>query len=222
MWSLLQPRPCEHTLNKLNCVNCCKKHCNNEPVSNKYVDWNFNFLVDNTGVTALLNDPSKGVDSNQRIGDVFTNVRLLVKFWISAALPTPAFQLMRVIIFWDNGYNQSFEPPDKNAILEDGQVLAPYNWSNQDRFDIIYDRCFPIGLTYYNGPSPNTTVMTVAPVTYFEDLIIDLKGRQTTFASNGDVELVTGQLQVLVIGTNTSGVGLPQFDWSSRVIFTDK
>lgn len=221
MWSLLQKKPCDYTLNKLNQVDCC--NTNNGTISNKYYDIAYFVALDNTGVTGLLNDPARGTDVNQRIGNTFNNVRLLVRYWISIQIPTPTFELARMIIFWDNGYNEAFEPPNKNDLVVEGEVLGHYNWSNQERFDILYDKTFTLGTAYYSGAgNPNTTIMTVKPCTYFDELIIDLQGRQTTFASSGDVELVTGQLQVLMWGTNTTSVGVANCDFFSRVIYTDK
>jgi len=220
MWSLLQKR-CDHTLNKLNDP-CCNCYCNGE-YSSKYIDTSYSPLLDNTGFTGLLNDPAQGTDVNQRVGLQFANIRLLARFWITIPKPTPNLQLARVIIFWDNGYNQSLAPPDKNDILEGGVILAPYNWNNQERFQILYDKTFTLGLMYYSGSvGPNTTIMTMNPIQHFEDIVLDLGNRITTIASSGAVKLVTGQLQVLTFGTNTSGVGVATLQWYSRVIFTDK
>lgn len=193
----------------------------------KYVAGTSTFTnCDWLGLNQQLNIIGQGTDEGQRIGDQIKHHAVDVRYTV--AVGTAQFARFRVIMYW---YRQEsgVSPTAADILFNTGTnlaVVSPYNWRNQGRFTILYDKI----LTVTGSNTANTPIAgsgnSVGGMPVFNGRIFRrLKGKvgQYTGPLNAD-DMSKGYLGLIFISDNAAGVATavkPLFGYTYLVRYTD-
>jgi len=100
-----------------------------------------NHLYPTAGFINVVNAVAEGDDNTQRSGRQVTNTSVLLRI----PLVTTGVGLARTMLVWD--YQANGALPAVTDILQTANTVSPMNLNNRERFSIIFDEIWPMGLT---------------------------------------------------------------------------
>lgn len=180
----------------------------NKPAELKYFDQSLSFGAVVAGNIINISDVTRGTDVTQRIGnEIFLKeIQFRMSFSISPNVDKAA---IRYIVLVDlQGYNA----PVVTDVLEAGLVgttytdIAPYHWDYRKRFRILTDKVMNLVKYSEHGYIQKRFTLPLNIKSYNI-------GAGTTFKN---------QIYLLVIGSETNVLNISNFQYHSRLIFTDE
>lgn len=165
---------------------------------------------DTTGSVTLLNGIAQGTDYNTRIGRKFTMKTLYVRMSLQPGATAANIALARFIVVYDRQANG--QAPAITDVLTAVNDSSLNNLTNRDRFVIITDKVYKVGLS---------TSMESGRQIFKKYLKCNLEvtngGTGATIAS-----IQTGSLYLLTMGDKVAGTTAPKvLNGTYRIRFTD-
>lgn len=173
------------------------------------------YAADSTGTITLLNGIAEGDDNTQRNGRKAKMLSCQINGSGQNVAGNTVPQKIRFLLVWDNAPNGA--APTISQILTTVNSESFPLVDNEDRFTILRDMKIVLG--------PNVTTatqtyidMSIAPLDFYRKINSDTKfnGTGATIAS-----IQNGALWGVTVGNNVAGVNAANFQYTSRVRFTD-
>lgn len=179
-----------------------------QPVEQKYFDQSLALGAVVAGNIYCISDITRGDDVTQRIGNqvVLKEIDMRTSFSINTNVQKAA---IRFIILQDK---QGMNAPIVTDILESGLVgtaytdVCPYYWDYRRRFKILHDEVVPMNRNGSNGYSVRHIHRKLNSKAQYI-------GAATTFVN---------QIYLLVIGAELNILDISNFQYHSRILFTDE
>lgn len=145
----------------------------------KYFDTVFFNTIDNTGELHLINGMASGATQITRVGAEIEATSVQFRFAIDTnPQNVGGCQRVRMILFWDSQPNGAaptlagdpLSGGGAGALLNNGTitqlVYAPYQYENQERFRILYDKIFVLNPRFWqeHDNSTPTAITEVYPI----------------------------------------------------------
>jgi len=162
-------------------------------------------LTGGTYYTALLNGLGQGTGDFARIGNEVINQRLQVKCTITFP---DAVNECRVIVFWDKQANSAIPINSTLFTFTADPVHSFFNPDSKGRLQILKDVLVSGGAQ--------------GPVSKSFNWSFPLRNKRTLYngVTNAIESVVTNALYIMTINDSLA-VPNPQFDWISRLTYTD-
>lgn len=151
----------------------------------KYYDTEYTASVSNSGVLHLINPLATGLTQITRIGSEIEATSVQFRFTINTV---PAnlngTQVVRMILFWDKQANGAAPTLAGNPVGGTGTaallnndvitdlVYAPFQYENQERFRVLYDKAFSLSPKVWQEHDNGT------PTVITELLSVGLSGKK--------------------------------------------
>jgi len=178
--------------------------------------WDFAFsqpLTAAPGCSAVysLNQVSRGLADNQRVGREILVKRLWISYYARAHETDNIGPYVRPIIFLDKQFAGTIVPP--TLVLQTNDVTSPQNVFNRDRFEILSDETLSMSLTNWSG-SINYQHLN-SPV---KTIVIELNHVISFLGSQGSTIRGNNIAMIMPVVSNTNLTG---FWCQSRLFYVD-
>lgn len=170
--------------------------------------------VDSTGFYGLLNGMQRGTNHSQRLGWLIRIRSIYIKFRFLTTPSTGLAQTVRYILFVDNAAN-AVGITNFTDLLETKNVASPLTLVNRTRFRVLLDRTLLLGTA--GGAYPEQVMRT-----HFIRFKYPLHTYFNSADTGGIGDIVTGAINILVLGTNAAGTTAGSLDGYTRTRYTDK
>lgn len=178
-----------------------------QPVEHKYFDQSLALGAVVNGNIYNISDITRGDQVTQRIGNQVTLKK--IDFRASFSINTNVDKAMiRYLLLVDK---QGYNAPSVTDVLQSGLVgttytdISPYEWDYRRRFKVLHDEVVAMNKNGSNG----YTFRQLSVKLNLESTYI---GASTTF---------TNQIYLIVIGSETNILDISNFQYHSRIEFTD-
>jgi hypothetical protein len=178
-----------------------------QPVEHKYFDQSLALGAVVNGNIYNISDITRGDQVTQRIGNQVTLKKIDFRASFSININVDKAMIRYLLLVDKQGYNA----PSVTDVLQSGLVgttytdICPYEWDYRRRFKVLHDEVVAMNKNGSNGYT-------------FRQLSIKLNlestyiGASTTF---------TNQIYLIVIGSETNILDISNFQYHSRIEFTD-
>lgn len=187
----------------------------------KYKDTLFSDTVDNAGEVQILNNLSTGVTSSTRLGDEVMATSIQFRGWmVNAADNVNGPNFVRVILFWDrqpNGGAPTIQADSSSgvpAVLETqvitaaNSTVAPYMYSTQERFRILYDKRFTLNSNFAqttDGAAPDAlTEVYPVGIQFKKKIKLNRKVKYLDTNTGTIVDIQTNSLYMALISSESA------------------
>ncbi len=178
-----------------------------QPVEHKHFDQSLAFGAVVSGGIYNISDITRGDQVTQRIGNQVTLKK--IDFRASFSInPNVDLAMIRFLLVVDK---QGYNAPVVTDVLQSGLVgttytdICPYEWDYRRRFKVLHDEVVPMNKNGANG-------YTFRQLSLKLNLESTYIGASTTF---------TNQIYLIVIGSETNVLDISNFQYHSRIEFTD-
>jgi len=178
-----------------------------QPVEHKYFDQSLALGAVVAGNIYNISDITRGDQVTQRIGNQVTLKKIDFRASFSINLNVNKAMIRFLLVVDKQGYNA----PSVTNVLQSGLVgssytdICPYEWDYRRRFKVLHDEVVPMNKNGSNG-------YTFRQLSLKLNLESTYIGASTTF---------TNQVYLIVIGSETNILDISNFQFYSRIEFTD-
>lgn len=179
-----------------------------QPVEHKYFDQSLAFGAVVGGNIYNISDITRGDQVTQRIGNQVMLKKIDFRASFSINVNVDKAMIRYLLLVDKQGYNA----PGVTDVLQSGLVgttytdICPYEWDYRRRFKILHDEVVPLNKNGSNGYTFRQLNMKL-------NLESTYIGASTTF---------TNQVYLIVIGSETNILDISNFQYHSRIEFTDE
>ena len=179
-----------------------------QPVEHKYFDQSLALGAVVGGNIYNISDITRGDQVTQRIGNQVMLKKIDFRASFSINVNVDKAMIRYLLLVDKQGYNA----PSVTNVLQSGLVgttytdICPYEWDYRRRFKILHDEVVPLNKNGSNGYTFRQLNMKL-------NLESTYIGASTTF---------TNQVYLIVIGSETNILDISNFQYHSRIEFTDE
>lgn len=178
-----------------------------QPVEHKYFDQSLALGAVVNGNIYNISDITRGDQVTQRIGNQVTLKKIDFRASFSISTNVDKAMIRYLILVDKQGYNA----PSVTDVLQSGLVgttytdICPYEWDYRRRFKVLHDEVVAMNKNGSNG-------YTFRQFSIKLNLESTYIGASTTF---------TNQIYLIVIGSEINILDISNFQYHSRIEFTD-
>lgn len=173
------------------------------------------FAMDTTGSLTLLNGVAAGTDFTDRIGRKTKLSYVYVRGIVNAQDASSGPTLGRLLLVYDK--QPAGALPAITDILTAATSVSQVNLNGRDRFVILADKQYAVGIISNTATQSFAGSPTVHPVKIYRNLGLETIYDGTT---NAIADISSGALYLVTIGNQAAAAGAT-FNGTTRVRFTD-